>query len=188
MHEVQRAPHRADRYERPVDLAEALELLAEFGADARILAGGSDLLLEMQRLVRTDFSVLVDVTGIAGLNTISESDGRIEMGPLVTHAQAVASPVITAGAFPLAQACWEVGSPQLRNRATIAGNVITASPANDTISALWALDAVKYLDVPTAIEGFSEKDLVKGQYSGRSFDYLRKGGLVFGNGTDYWNP
>ena len=54
MHEVQRAPHRADRYERPVDLAEALELLDEYGADARILAGGSDLLLEMQRRVRTD--------------------------------------------------------------------------------------------------------------------------------------
>jgi carbon-monoxide dehydrogenase medium subunit len=141
MHEVQRAPHRADRYERPVDLAEALELLAEYGADARVLAGGSDLLLEMQRLVRTDFSVLVDITGIAGLNTITEVDGRIEIGPLVTHNQAVASSIITNGALPLAQACWEVGSPQLRNRSTIAGNVITASPANDTISALWALNA-----------------------------------------------
>jgi carbon-monoxide dehydrogenase medium subunit len=141
MHEVQRAPHRADRYERPVDLAEALELLAEYGSDARILAGGTDLLLEMQRLVRTDFGVLVDITGIAGLNTITDEGGRIEIGPLVTHNQAVASPIITGGALPLAQACWEVGSPQLRNRATIAGNVITASPANDTISALWALNA-----------------------------------------------
>jgi carbon-monoxide dehydrogenase medium subunit len=141
MHEVQRAPHRAERYERPVDLAEALELLAEFGADARVLAGGTDLLLEMQRRVRSDFSVLVDITGIAGLSNIFESNGRIEIGPLVTHNQAVASPAITSGAIPLAQACWEVGSPQLRNRATIAGNVITASPANDTISALWALDA-----------------------------------------------
>ncbi len=141
MHEVQRAPHRADRYERPIDLAEALELLAEYGADARILAGGTDLLLEMQRLVRTDFSVLVDITGIAGLNTITAANGLIEIGPLVTHNQAVASAIITGAALPLAQACWEVGSPQLRNRATIAGNVVTASPANDTISALWALDA-----------------------------------------------
>jgi carbon-monoxide dehydrogenase medium subunit len=141
MHEVQRAPHRAERYERPVDLAEALELLSEYGAGARILAGGSDLLLEMQRLVRTDFSVIVDITGIAGLNIITETGGRIEIGPLVTHNQAVASSAVTTGALPLAQACWEVGSPQLRNRTTIAGNVVTASPANDTISALWAFDA-----------------------------------------------
>ncbi len=141
MHEVQRAPHRADSYERPIDLAEALELLAEYGADARILAGGTDLLLEMQRQIRTDFSVLVDITGIAGLNSITTANGLIEIGPLVTHNQAVASAIITDAALPLAQACWEVGSPQLRNRATIAGNVVTASPANDTISALWALDS-----------------------------------------------
>ena len=135
MHEVQLAAHRAERYERPRDLAEALELLAEYGASARVMAGGTDLLLEMQRRVRTDFTVLVDVTGIVGLNTVVETDGKIEIGPLVTHNQAVASPLITAAAFPLAQACAEVGSPQLRNRSTIAGNVVTASPANDTISA-----------------------------------------------------
>ena len=63
-----------------------------------------------------------------------------------------------------------------------------AKIAQDDAHALWALDTLKYLDVPTAIEGFSESDLVKGNCSGRSFDYLRKGGLVFGDGTDYWNP
>lgn len=141
MHEVQLAGHRAEHYERPADLAEALELLDELQGDARVIAGGTDLLLEMQRRTRTGFSTLVDITGVAGLNHITEADGAISLGPLVTHAQAVASPLIVERAFPLAQACWEVGSPQLRNRSTIAGNVVTASPANDTISALWALDA-----------------------------------------------
>jgi len=141
MHEVQIAPHRAARYERPADLAEAIDLLAEHGASARVLAGGSDLLLELQRRIRADVSVLVDITGIPGLNTIEDDSGTISLGPLVTHTQAVASEVIRGGALPLAQACWEVGSPQLRNHSTIAGNLVTASPANDTISPLWALDA-----------------------------------------------
>jgi len=162
MHEVQLASHRAHRYERPADLAEALELLAEYGAEARILAGGSDLLLEMQRLVRTDFNVLVDITGIAGLSTITDVNGEIEIGPLVTHNQAVASPIITSGALPLAQACWEVGSPQLRNRATIAGNVITASPANDTISALWALDAEVELTSMRGVRAVRLRDFYTG--------------------------
>ena len=139
MHEVQVAPHHATRYERPRTLEAALELLA--AGDSRIIAGGSDLLLEMHRRVRTDFKTLVDLTGIAGLNTIDESTEALTLGPLVTHSQAVASRLVTQHALPLAQACWEVGSPQLRNRSTIAGNLVTASPANDTISALWALDA-----------------------------------------------
>lgn len=162
MHEVQQAPHRADRYERPNDLAEALELLAEYGTAARVLAGGTDLLLEMQRRVRTDFSVLVDITGIADLNTITDADETITIGPLVTHNQAVASPIIADHALPLAQACAEVGSPQLRNRSTIAGNLVTASPANDTISALWALNASVVLSSMRGIREVALRDFYTG--------------------------
>lgn len=132
-------------YAAPRSLAEALELKAAHGPNARIIAGGTDLLIEMDRGVRAapDGRALgvIDITRIPGLAEIRQADGEIQLGPLVTHNQCVASPLIVGHAFPLARACWEVGAPQIRNRATIAGNIITASPANDSIVPLMALDA-----------------------------------------------
>jgi len=126
-------------YYTPTSVEDALRLLSEHAPDARIVAGGTDLLVELERGTR-ETDVLIDVTRIGGLNRIRVDDGWVHVGPTVTHNSAVASERLVEHGYPLALACWRVGTPQLRNRGTIAGNLVTASPANDTIAALWALD------------------------------------------------
>jgi xanthine dehydrogenase iron-sulfur cluster and FAD-binding subunit A len=128
-------------YYTATDSAEALRLLAEHAGHARLIAGGTDLLIELERGLRRGIDTLIDISRLTGLNRITLENDRITLGALVTHNDVVASRVTVDHALPLAQAAWEVGAPQIRNRGTIAGNVITASPANDTITPLWALDA-----------------------------------------------
>jgi xanthine dehydrogenase iron-sulfur cluster and FAD-binding subunit A len=125
---------------------DAIRILADEGPQARIIAGATDLWLEMERGVRKGINTLIDVSRIRGLDQITlDEKNVIHLGPLVTHGECATSKIIIEQAFPLARACIEVGAPQIRNQGTIAGNLITASPANDTITPLMALNAAVVL-------------------------------------------
>ena len=128
-------------YYTVTSVEDAVSLLNEHRETARVMAGGTDLIVEIQNGVHAP-DVLIDVTRVGGLDALHlGEDDLIHLGPMVTHAQVAASPLVQESALPLAQACWWVGGPALRNRGTVAGNIVTASPANDTITALQALNA-----------------------------------------------
>jgi xanthine dehydrogenase iron-sulfur cluster and FAD-binding subunit A len=129
-----------EHYFQPTGLEEALRLLREHAGRARVVAGGTDVLVELQRGVRPA-TTLIDITRLHQLKYVREEGGHILLGALGTHNDVIASPACVRRALPLAQACWEVGAPQIRTRGTVAGNLITASPANDTITPLTALGA-----------------------------------------------
>jgi len=126
----------------PQTLEEALDALSTHAAlgPTRLVAGGTDVLVEIEHGAPPPRTI-IDISRLPGLDRITMTDDMVHIGPLVTHNLAVADPIINQHAWPLLRASWEVGSPQIRNRGTIAGNIATASPANDTIPALWVLDA-----------------------------------------------
>lgn len=124
----------------PRTIAEALEALQAYQGRARIIAGGTDLVLQAER-GQCDSTVMVDITRIPGLGFLEERDGFIWIGPQVTHAQVAASPLVREKAGLLAKACGCVGGPQIRRVGTLVGNVVNAMPAADGAVALFALDA-----------------------------------------------
>jgi carbon-monoxide dehydrogenase medium subunit len=124
----------------PETLPEALKMLAEHKGRSRVIAGGTDVIVELRRR-DYEVDVLVDICRISGMDGIELQENRIKLGGLVTHAQAAASSLIREKARLLALGCAAVGSPQIRNIATVAGNLVSGQPAADAAIPLLALDA-----------------------------------------------
>ncbi|PIE34374.1 MAG: hypothetical protein CSA55_00980 [Ilumatobacter coccineus] len=141
LHHVQQPPTRPAHYLAPATLDDALRARADLGAQAKVVAGATDVMVELGSGAHSGIETLLDVSRIPDFDTISDQGDTLRLDAGVTHHDVVASELCRRFALPLAQACLEVGSPQLRNRATVVGNLVTASPANDTIVALFALGA-----------------------------------------------
>ncbi|MGA2392062.1 MAG: FAD binding domain-containing protein [Candidatus Lustribacter sp.] len=127
-------------YHRPTSLADALAELSRADAATRLVAGGTDVMVELGRGNKA--TKLIDLTALEPeLRFINETGERLTLGALATHNDVLGSAAFRRDALPLVQACAEIGAPQIRARGTLAGNLVTASPANDTITAMYALDA-----------------------------------------------
>jgi carbon-monoxide dehydrogenase medium subunit len=115
-------------------------MLGQSKGRARIIAGGTDLVLDM-RDGKISVDTLVDLRAIDGMQRITEENDSISIGANVTHAQVVKSSLLRHHAPGLVDACRKVGSLQIRNVATVVGNVVNGNPAADAAVALACLDA-----------------------------------------------
>jgi CO/xanthine dehydrogenase FAD-binding subunit len=127
-------------YTKAESVEEAMELLAAGGGEAKVLVGGTDLLVNIQEGLESP-PMLIDIGGLTELKGIEEKEGVIELGPLVTHAEVEESELLRKKAPVLVSACSEVGAVQIRYRGTIGGNIATASPSGDTVPAFYVLGA-----------------------------------------------
>lgn len=125
---------------RPGSLAEAVALAARHGAAARFLAGGTDLVVQMRR-GRLAPEHLIDLSALAELEGIAAQDGALRIGARTTHKAIERHPAMQGARLALAEAARVVGGHQVRNIATLGGNLANASPAADTPPALLAMDA-----------------------------------------------
>ena len=130
-----------NHYHTPSTVDEATQLLQQYAGQARVIAGGTDLLVEMRAEEHPPLQALIDITRIPALTRISCQPSLVQIGAGVTHSQIVHSLHLRNLATSLVESCGVVGGPQVRNVGTIGGNVAHALPAGDGTTSLVALDA-----------------------------------------------
>jgi CO/xanthine dehydrogenase FAD-binding subunit len=131
---------KAFGYVTAKDVGHAVALLGEYGAKAKILAGGTDLLVELKHAVH-DPEMIVDVSRLRELKEIVVKDDGLHIGALATHGDIMASPVIRSMFPALVDAAHSIGAVQTRNLGTLGGNLITCVPSMDSGPTLMALEA-----------------------------------------------
>ncbi len=134
------------QYLMPENIETLTAALEAVEGQTKIIAGGTDLMVEIKNGKWPELDTVIDISRLPGLDQIWKDDqDTIHIDAMVTHSDVLQSPILREFANPLVQACYRVASPQLRNRATVVGNLVTASPANDTITPLMAMNAALVL-------------------------------------------
>lgn len=129
------------RYRQPTSVEQALTDLEEVYPEGRVVSGGTDLLLDIRQGRKPIVDTLVDVANIGAMRAVEQVEDHILIGASVTHREILDSPLLEQHATCLQEACGVIGGPQVRNVATIGGNVAHGLPAADGTIALLALGA-----------------------------------------------
>ena len=124
----------------PTTVVEALTLLDRYKDSVACIAGGTDLTLELNEW-KTQPAVVIDLKKLKELDYIKVENGVVRIGALTTHAEVAANDIIRENVHILYDACRQVGSPQIRNLATLGGNICQSSVAGDGLAACVTLNA-----------------------------------------------
>lgn len=127
---------------RPASIEEALCALVDPSASVSVIAGGTDLILDLRQKSHSQIYSLIDVTDIPELRSLELRNESLFIGAAVTISKIAESTLVSAHAHSLVEACRLIGGPQVRNVATLGGNIAHAQPAADGTIALMSLDCV----------------------------------------------
>ena len=144
-------------YLQPKSIEEALQGLSSATGPVAVIAGGTDLLLELRQGRHPAVERLVDISGIESMSEIKIEGDHIHLGAGVTHKEIINNPLLNDHARCVVEGCGLIAGPQVRNVATIGGNIAHALPAGDGTISLLALDTEVQL---TSTEGSSWKPLI----------------------------
>lgn len=145
----------------PATLDEAYSVLAARQVNAKVLAGGTDLMV-LVNAHQIDPGELIDIWNLADLRKIEDEGATLRIGALVTWSQVIRSQVVRTWAPALVDAARTIGAVQIQNRGTIGGNVVNASPAGDSLPVLAAFDAEVELGSVRGIRSVAFKDFYTG--------------------------
>lgn len=139
-------------------LEEVLNILAEKREKAKVIAGGTDFVIQL-REKKINPEIIVDISDLRELDFIKETEDFIEIGAATRFVTIKNSPIISEQFKGLKEAAGNVGSPQIRNLGTVGGNICNASPAADTAPALLALDAVAVIKSSQNVREIALEDI-----------------------------
>jgi CO/xanthine dehydrogenase FAD-binding subunit len=151
------------KYKIPKTIEEACDLLWRAEGKAKIIAGGTDLVIGLRNGDHAP-PFIIDITRIEELRKIEEINGSVSIGAAATHSEIASASLVKKYGKVLSDAASEIGSPQIRNLGTIGGNIVNASPAADTLPPLMVLNAMGRVASKEGIKEVPLVHLFKGPY------------------------